>query len=82
MNEKRRRHLDFRAVNLQKSQLRLVITWFQCRFDLGVKYDFLLVLRSQFFEYLREICTTMRRSTWKRLVQIIIIFSAETPDYY
>ena len=36
---------------VQKSPLGIVITWFERIFDLGVE----LVLRSQFFEYLREI---------------------------
>ena len=39
---------------VQKSRLGIVITWFQWIFDSGVKFDLILVLRSQFFEYLRE----------------------------
>ena len=46
--------LIFFVVNVQKFRLRIVITWFQCRFGLGVKYDLIVVLRSQFFECLRE----------------------------
>ena len=39
---------------VKKIRLRIVITWFQCRFDFGHEYDFILTLRDQFFEYLRE----------------------------
>ena len=39
---------------VQKLRLRIVITWFQCRYDLGVRYDTILVLRSQFLKYLGE----------------------------
>ena len=54
MSQKRRGHLDLYAVNLQKVRFRIVIAWFQCSLDFGVKCGLLLVLRSQFFEYLRE----------------------------
>ena len=39
---------------VQKSRLGIVTTWLKCIFDFGLKFDLLLVLRSQFFEYLRE----------------------------
>ena len=35
ISQKRRGHLDFSAVNVQKSRLRLVIAWFQRRLDFG-----------------------------------------------
>ena len=53
-SQKRRGHLALCAVHVQKLRLRIGITWFQCSFDFGRKYDLILVLRSQFFEYLRE----------------------------
>ncbi|CAM9525422.1 unnamed protein product [Laminaria digitata] len=54
ISQKRRGHVDFCAVNVQKLRHRLVSTWFQCRFDFGRHYDLVLVLRSQFFEHFRE----------------------------
>ena len=33
ISPKRRGHLDVRAVNVQRSRLRLVITWCKCRSD-------------------------------------------------
>ena len=52
ISQKRRGHLEVCAVSMKKSLLRIVITWFQCRFDFGRWIWLTLVLRSHFFEYL------------------------------
>ena len=60
--QKRCRHLDFYAENMSNLRSCLVITSKQ----LGVRYELILALRSQIFEYLRE---TFYRSTRNRPVQ-------------
>ena len=62
-------HLDFCAVKCKNYGLASLSLGFRVYSMLGVKFDLILVLRSQFFEFLAKLCTNMPWSTWKRLVQ-------------
>ena len=54
ISQKRRRHLDFCAVKCKNHGLASYLLGFSVYSISGVQFDLILVLRSQFFEYLRE----------------------------
>ena len=53
-SQKRRGHLDFCAVKCKNHDLALRLLGFSIYSIWGVKFDLILILRSQFFEFLRE----------------------------
>ena len=82
MSRKPRGHLDLCAVNVRKLRSSHV---FSVDSILGVKYDLILVVRSQFFEYMRE---TLHKYALKHLEAARlekksgkkVFFPTEAPD--
>ena len=65
-------------VNMTASQRNYYLVGFSRDSTLGVKYDYKLVLRSQFFEYLRE--TLGRRNALERLeaARLVLVLNTTT----
>ena len=95
ISQKRGGHLDLGAVNIHKLRLRIVITLVSVyiRFWLiSTWYDLVWVLRSQFFECLRE--TSYKHASSQHLeaarsekrkkkkLEKNVVFPAETLGYY
>ena len=67
--QKRRRHLDLCAVNVQKLRLRIVITWFQWIFDFEREARPNTGPNAvSSSNNCADLCTDMPWSTWKLLV--------------
>ena len=86
LSQKRRGHLDFCAVKCKTHDLASYLLGFMCIFDLGRKFDLILVLCSQFFEYLRE---TLYKHALEHLEAprsekqcLFFFFLRSMPDHY